>query len=64
MIFFTSVIVLSSNFGDESVMKQMNSSLAEQTAAIGFPQFLRILTANLILSISSWIVVTKKKEEN
>lgn len=61
MMDFTSDIVLSSSFGDANVMKQMKSSLAEQTEVIGFPLFFRIVTADLIVFTSSWIVVTKRK---
>lgn len=38
----------------------MNSSLAEHTEVIGFPLFLRAVTADLIVLTSSWIVVTEK----
>jgi hypothetical protein len=42
-------------------MKQMKSSLAEHTEVIGFPLFLRAVTADLMVFTSSWIVVTKSK---
>lgn len=60
MIDFTSFIVLSSSFGEASVMKQMNKSLAEHTEVIGFPLFLSADTADLIVFTSSWIVLTKR----
>lgn len=53
MIDLTSDMVLSSSFGDAKVMKQMKSSLAEQIEVIGFPLFLRIVTADLIVFTSS-----------
>lgn len=55
---FTSSIVLDSSFGEARVMKQINSSLAEHTEVMGFPLFLRIVTADLMVLTSSWIVVT------
>lgn len=50
---FTSSIVFDSSFGEASVMKQMNSSLAEHTEVMGFPLFLRTVTADLMVLTSS-----------
>lgn len=58
IIDFTSLILLSSSFGETSVMKQIKSSLAEQIDVIGFPLFFNIVTADFMVLTSSWIVVT------
>lgn len=65
IIDFTSSIVLSSNLSSRlaSVMKQMNSSEAEQTDVIGsFPLFFSVVTADLMVLTSSWIVVTERDD--
>lgn len=48
MMLLTSVIVLSSSFGEAKVMKQMNNALAEHTEVIGFPLFFNVSTADSI----------------
>lgn len=53
IIDLTSSIVLSSSFGDASVMKQMKSSLAEFIEVMGFPLFFNAFTADLIVLTSS-----------
>lgn len=59
---FTSTIVLSSNFGEAKVMKQMNNALAEHTEVIGLPLFFSIVTADSIDFTISWMVVTERNE--
>lgn len=61
IMLFTSSIVLSSNFGEANVMKQINSALAEHTEVIGLPLFLSIVTADSIDFTISWMVETKNE---